>query len=386
MEQKFQILIVDDDVELASNLQDILEAKGYSTAVANDGQTALSHCREKVLDLALIDIRLPDTYGVKLVGRFSKLSPRTEFIIMTGYASLETAIESVQQRRIIAYETKPLDVEHLLALIRQMIERKQAEQKLLEYQELDKMKSDLLSIVSHELRTPLAVIKGYSTMLVDYDKRLSLSEKRADLMSIDRATDGLIELVDHLLDMSRLDSGLLRLKKSSTSILKLVQKTIAEAQLRHPEHTVMSAVTKRLPRVNIDAQRIRQVLDNIIENAAKHSREGTKVMVEAKRVGSELQISIADQGRGIPTEELEKVFDRMYRIEQRVAPKVGDTGLGLGLAISKRLVEAHGGRIWVESEVGRGSTFFFNLPLDTGKGGNHHNEEKSKKEHTGHRR
>jgi len=386
MKQKFQILIVDDDVELASNLQDILEAEGHSTAVANDGQTALSHCREKVLDLALIDIRLPDMSGVELVGRFSKLSPRTEFIIITGYASLETAIESVQQRRIIAYETKPLDVEHLLALIRQIIERKQAEQKLLEYQELDKMKSDLLSIVSHELRTPLAVIKGYSTMLVDYDKRLSLSEKRADLMSIDRATDGLIELVNHLLDMSRLDSGLLRLKRSSTSILKLVQKTIAEAQLRHPEHTVMSAVTKRLPRVNVDAQRIRQVLDNIIDNVAKHSREGTKVMVEAKRVGSELQISIADQGRGIPTEELEKVFDRMYRIEQRVDPKVGDAGLGLGLAISKRLVEAHGGRIWVESEVGRGSTFFFNLPLDTGKGGNHRNEEKSKKEHTGHRR
>ena len=174
--------------------------------------------------------------------------------------------------------------------------------------------------------------------------------------------------------------------ETSTSILKLVQKTIAEAQLRHPEHTVMSAVTKRLPRVNVDAQRIRQVLDNIIENAAKHSREGTKVMVEAKRVGSELQISIADQGRGIPTEELEKVFDRMYRIEQRVDPKVGDAGLGLGLAISKRLVEAHGGRIWVESELGRGSTFFFPLPLDTGKGGNHHNEGKSKKEHTGHRR
>ncbi len=375
MEKRFEILIVDDDVGLASNLQDILEAEGYSTAVAHDGHTALSLCQNKVFALALIDIKLPDIPGVDLVETFTKLSPGTESIIMTGYASLETAIKAVGQKKIIAYETKPLNMEHLTALIRQVTERKQAEQKVIEYQELDKMKGDLLSIVSHELRTPLAVIKGYSTMLVEYDKRLSLSEKRANLISIDRAADGLTELVEHLLDMSRLDTGLLRLERSSTSILKLIRKVVAEARLRSPKHSVVLVGRKRLPRMNIDARRIRQVLNSIIDNAIKYSNKGTKVVIEARQVRPELVISITDQGRGIPTEELGNVFDRMYRIEQRVNPKVGDMGLGLGLAISKGLVEAHGGRIWVDSKVGRGSAFFFSLPLDTEEGSSHHNEE-----------
>ena len=115
--------------------------------------------------------------------------------------------------------------------------------------------------------------------------------------------------------------------------------------------------------VNIDAKRIRQVLDNLIDNAIKYSVEGTEVLISARRVRGWLVISIADQGPGIPSNELTKIFDRMYRIEQRLTS--GVDGIGLGLSICRRLVEAHGGRIWAESEVGKGSTFRFTLPLKT---------------------
>ncbi len=148
---------------------------------------------------------------------------------------------------------------------------------------------------------------------------------------------------------------------------------MAEAQLRAHEHNIVSHGRNKLPRLNIDAKRIREVLDNLIDNAVKYSGQGTEVMVSARRTRQKLLISVADQGIGIPSDELEKVFDRMYRIEQRLAPQTG--GIGLGLPICKGLVKAHGGRIWVESEVGKGSTFYFTLPIKTKAGRQNHGKD-----------
>jgi K+-sensing histidine kinase KdpD len=374
MELKSGILIVDDDVALASNLQDVLEVEGYTTAVAYDGQTALSLCREKAFDLALVDIMLPDMSGTKLIAKLYELSSATVYVVITGYASMDSAIEAVKQRSIVAYETKPINMERLLSLIRQVVERKQLEEKARQLEalrELDQLRRQLLATVSHELRTPLASIKGYSTMLLDYDARLEHDEKREYLESIDKATIRLTELVDNLLDMSRLEAGLLKLEKAPISISKLLRETVTEAQVWAPDHRIVLEVTKKLPRVSIDAKRIRQVLDNLIDNASKYSGQGTEILVSTKQVGQELMLSVADQGIGIPAEELPRVFDPMYRIRQRLTPEAG--GAGLGLTICKGLVEAHGGRIWMESEEGKGSTCFFTLPLDTKE--DHHGEE-----------
>ena len=240
-------------------------------------------------------------------------------------------------------------------------ELKHLEKEMIEYRTLNKFKTDLLSTVSHELRTPLSIIKGYSTLLLNYDQKLSLQEKLEYLRSTDSATDRLIDLVDRLLDMSRLDAGLLKLVKTEISILKLIRVSAAEAQLRAPGYQVIAKVGRKPPRVTADARRIRQVLDNLIDNACKYSAQGTEITISARRKGKYLLASVADQGYGIPAKELQKVFNRMYRIEKRLINKAG--GMGLGLAICKGLIEAHGGRIWAESEEGKGSTFFFTLPL-----------------------
>ncbi len=242
-------------------------------------------------------------------------------------------------------------------------ELKQLEEEMIKYEELNKLKNNLLSTVSHELRTPLATIKGYSTMLLDYNRRLKKDEKRQYLQSVDSATDRLTELIDHLLDMSRLDAGLLKLEKAPAKIASLLEKTVAEGQLRHPRHTIVLDARRKIPLVNIDVRRIRQVLDNLIDNACKYSEEETEVVVSAQMTNRELIISVADQGMGIAAEELERVFDHMYRVEQRLTTRAG--GMGLGLGICKGLVEAHGGRIWVESEEGKGSIFFFTIPVKT---------------------
>jgi len=244
------------------------------------------------------------------------------------------------------------------------IERKQAEEKARELallKKLDQMRTNLLANVSHELRTPLATIKGYSTMILDYDKRLRPDEKREYLKSIDRASDRLTSLVDSLLDMSRLEAGLLRLETTLTDISTLIQEAVAEGRIRAPKHNIVADVETGLPRIVVDAKRIQQIIDNLLDNACKYSGEGTEVMVSAQRGTQELIISVSDQGTGIPVESLDKVFTQMYSTMQRMAGK--KVGLGLGLPISKGLVEAHGGRIWLESEQEKGTRCSFTLPL-----------------------
>jgi len=355
------VLIVDDDLDLASNLRDVLGTAGYCTVLAADGQKAVNLCHQKVFDLGLIDIMLPDMPGVKLVERLAEISPAMEYIIITGYASFETAVEAVKHKNIVAYETKPLNFSRFLALVRQVTERKRMERKIVEYEGLNKLKTNILSMVSHELRTPLATIKGYSTMLLDYDDRLGHDEKLTHLVSIDRATDRLTELVEHLLDMSRLDAGLLKINKQPTSIAKLLRQAVTMGRARAPQYSITCTVEKKLPRVNVDARRIRQVLDNLIDNAVKYSEEGGNIVLEAQCVGEELRVSVSDEGVGVPVEERDRVFDRMYHLEERLSQ--GGGGLGLGLAVCKGLVEAHGGRIWIEDNDGKGSKFVFTSPL-----------------------
>jgi two-component system sensor histidine kinase KdpD len=158
-----------------------------------------------------------------------------------------------------------------------------------------------------------------------------------------------------------MDAGLMRLDKTSNDISKTVEEAVADAGLTAPSAQITLHLGSGLPMVDIDARRIRQVLDNLIDNAIKYSDGTSNIVVTVKKDGSELCISVADKGVGIPPDDLGRIFDRMYRAEQRLSH--GSKGLGLGLSVCKGMVEAHGGRIWVDSVVGAGSTFHFTFPL-----------------------
>jgi signal transduction histidine kinase len=198
-------------------------------------------------------------------------------------------------------------------------------------------------------------------MMVDYFSRLDPGEQKEYLKSIDSATERLAKLVNNLLESSRMEAGLLKLEKSPTLISRIIREAADEARIRDERHRIVTRLEKGLPKINIDAKRIRQVLDNLIDNAVKYSPVDTKVQISARFDGSGLTVSVADEGPGISGPELSRVFDRMYRIEQRLSS--GADGIGLGLYICRRFIDVHGGKIWVESEGNKGSIFYFTLPV-----------------------
>ncbi|MGD1118812.1 MAG: PAS domain S-box protein [Dehalococcoidales bacterium] len=249
----------------------------------------------------------------------------------------------------------------MIGTVEDTTERMRMEKRLSKYEELEKLKGELLAKVSHQLRTPLATIKGCSSLMLDYDLRLTDAEKRGYLQTIDNVTDQLTDLVSQLLDVSHLKAGMLKLKKESADIINLLEETIAEARLRATEHEIVNDLETWLPPMNIDIPRIKQVIENLIDNACKYSKDGTKIVISARKSGRKLLVSVADRGIGISEDDVEKVFNLMYRAEQ--VSSTNKPGLGLGLAICREIVEAHGGQIWVESQLGKGSIFYFSLPI-----------------------
>ncbi|MCL7451544.1 MAG: ATP-binding protein [Anaerolineae bacterium] len=227
--------------------------------------------------------------------------------------------------------------------------------------ELDEIKSRLLSTVSHELRTPLASIKGFATTLLREDVEWDETTRREFLSIIDEESDRLSELIGNLLDMSRIEAGELPVEPEPMDLVPMIQETAAEFQMMTRDHQFQLRLPPRASLVMADPRRTRQVLRNLVENAVKYSPGGGSICITAVPGEEMLVVSVADEGIGIESGQLAHVFDRFYQVDSASTRKVG--GSGLGLSISKAIVEAQEGAIWADSEPGVGSTFHFSLPL-----------------------
>lgn len=237
--------------------------------------------------------------------------------------------------------------------------------KVVAYRELDQMKSDLLSTVSHELRTPLGSIKGYASTLIEHDGKLQADERREFLEIIDSEADRLRELIENLLDLSRIEAGVMRIDPAPVQLGGVASEVVRKAQLAAPGHEFVLDWPED-PEIGADPRRVYQVLQNLVSNAVKYSPKGGCISVALVTSPRELTIVVSDEGLGIPSGELARVFDRFHRVGGDHARTIG--GTGLGLAICKALVEAHGGRIWAESEgPNRGSRFIFSLPRNAAR-------------------
>jgi signal transduction histidine kinase len=233
----------------------------------------------------------------------------------------------------------------------------------IELKKLDKLKTTFLNITSHELRTPITPMKGYIQMLLQRRMGVTTKDQKNALEVVLRNINRLDNLIQDILDISRLESKTMKFHLGKTDISGLVEETTATM---HPSATkkniiINAEVERDLSDIVIDRDRIKQVLLNLIDNAIKFSSKGGRIDVRVLKEKENILFEVQDFGRGIPKDKRNKVFDTFFQVDSSIDREVG--GVGLGLSIARGIVVAHGGRIWVESGERKGSIFRFTLPI-----------------------
>lgn len=402
-----RVLIVDDEESVAVTMQAILEMDGHQVTAASSVAEALGLVKAGEFDLVLSDLRLDDGDGIQIVAETKRSSPETICIILTGYASLDSAVKAMREGAY-DYLVKPCDVEELRLTVSRGLERRRLGQQLRDrvaeletanatidalnrdlqrrvdeataelrgqyerLQELDRLKTQFMSVASHELKTPVTAMSGFlQVALRRIRKRLEAGPPDAgswaaeqntvaeQLVIVQRQTGKLARLIDELLDVSRIQSGRVEFNHQEMDLTQLVREVAERMQTTTSGHTIR--VQEGGPvLIEADRDHLEQVLNNLIGNAVKYSPDGGTVTVAAGTEDQDAVLSVSDKGIGIPEEELGSVFGLFYRSPDRRARDVG--GMGLGLYISKEIVDRHGGRIWAESTHGKGTTFHVRLP------------------------
>jgi len=227
-------------------------------------------------------------------------------------------------------------------------------------QESDRLKDEMVQNVSHELRTPLTFVKGYVELLLAGEAGPLTDDQKEHLRVVIEKTDVVTRLVSDIMFLQQADR--LPGKKQPVSLIKLARRALkgCAATAEQARLALVEDFPDELPPVGGDEGRLLQVFDNLLGNAIKFSSEGGRVTVAIKDLGPVAQVSVSDQGIGIPKDQQERVFERFYQVDGSARRRFG--GTGLGLTIVKRIVEAHGGKVWVESEPGKGSAFYFTVP------------------------
>lgn len=377
-----RILVVDDEKEIREFLNKALSRLGgYQVELAESGEEALQKLEKERFDLVLTDLKMPKMDGLQLITEIAKSKPETLTMMMTGHGTIDSALEAMKQGAS-DYLMKPLNLDELLLRIRKVLEEKQRFVRLKDFvnqlekanQELrriDAMKSEFVSVASHELRTPLAAIKN-AVQLILMGKTGEINENQAKFLSMaDRNINRLTNILNNLLNLSRIESGKIELKFKNLSLKEVIEWTVSSLRPHAGAKSIQIqvAVPEALPSVYGDQEKIEQILTNLIGNAIKFTPEGGEISVSAKphvkdKMGNLVEmiaVSVKDTGIGIPSDHLEAIFEKFHQVENSLHRSV--SGTGLGLAITKGLVEAHQGKIWAESEIGKGSTFTFTLPV-----------------------
>jgi len=364
------ILVVEDDATMAEGICDTLELAGYEVMLAANGREALERLAQRKPDLILSDIMMGEMDGYEFCQAVQSEPAWVDipFVFLTAKRRPDD-IRRGKQLGVDDYLTKPFLPEDLLVVVQAKIERAQVRQAVARA-EITTLKDELAMVIAHELRTPLTYIRGYLELMAHDHDTLTEEVLTTYLRGIKVGSDRLGRVVQDVLTWLAIRSGkaahdyqsLARADEQLPALLHLVVAGSAEiAQERGVE--LVPEIAPSLPPVRVCRKQIEEVLRRLLDNAIKFSpAESGVVRVVALETPEGVQVSVQDHGVGIPAHQLPHIFEPLFQVNRA---QYEQQGTGLGLAIARAYVELHGGRIWVESEPGQGSTFYFMLPEAT---------------------
>jgi two-component system sensor histidine kinase/response regulator len=357
------IIVVDDNPNNLKLLEGMLHNSGFAVRLFPRGELALTAASVNPPDLILLDIMMPVMDGYAVCAKL-KADPLLADIPVIFLSALNDTSDKVKafQAGGVDYISKPFQIEEVRARIETHLEIKRQRRLLQEnfekLQQLEKLRDNLVHMIVHDMRSPLTIINGMHEILEKFDGTNLSPDGLKRLQSANKRTEELIALVNSLLDISKLESGNMKLNIVNFDVVTLIKSITSNMADAFIEHTISLVLPESTELIFGDQSLISRVVQNLLNNAIKYSPKGTEIRVSIQLSDNEVRIVIEDHGAGIIPEYQAKIFDKFFQIGHN------KNSSGLGLTFCKLAVEAHGGKIGVESEVGQGSKFWFDLPKE----------------------
>jgi two-component system, sensor histidine kinase and response regulator len=360
IEKNYHVLAVDDILENLQVLGSLLRESGVKFAFATSGKQALNSVASKLPDLILLDINMPEMDGFEVCEKL-KSNPQTAevpVIFLTAKTEAEDIVKGFQLGGV-DYITKPFKKEELLTRVKMHIKMKRTEHEL---RELLKMRDRLFSIIGHDLRGPLGTLMMRMETFIDDDYDMDESAIKNNMQKLVDLTKRVYSLLDNLLSWARSQQQQVSFEPSLANLKKLIDDNIKVLESTAKNKSInITYIPDENENAFFDKNSISTVIRNILSNAIKFTREGGEIKITTKRLENTLQVSISDSGVGIPSE----VIDDLFKPDKIVTTRgtSDEKGTGLGLKLCKDFIDKNSGKIWVESEIGKGATFHFTIPV-----------------------
>ncbi|TAE32430.1 MAG: hybrid sensor histidine kinase/response regulator [Candidatus Kapaibacterium sp.] len=366
---KRRLLIVDDEQMLLFVLSDIFK-NIYDLKTADSGETALTLIAEDWQpEVIIADQRMTGMSGAQFLAKSIALSPKAVRVILTGYTDVQDIIDSINLGNVYRFLTKPWQRDELLEAVRLCFEHydvttRNAElaASLQKVRELSEEKDELLGIVAHDLKNPLQAIREFAELCND-DPEMELAMRQSMLSSIVRTSNRMFAIIRNLLDINALERGAIQFMPVSIPLSTVLDHVVNTYRARaEAKNITLHYASSKTARLYADESWTIQVFDNLISNAVKYSPHGKNIFVSIAENASNtaLRVEIRDEGPGISETDMKKLFGKFARLSAQPTGKEDSTGLGL--SIVKKIVEGMNGKVWCESELGKGASFFAELP------------------------
>jgi signal transduction histidine kinase len=360
MDSQYRILIIDDEEIVLDSCKQILKGSGHKIATAPNGTLGLNLLTEFQPDLIYVDLKMPGISGLDVIGKVHELDPTIVTIVITGFATVSSAVEAMKKG---AYDflPKPFTPDEFRLITQRGLDRRRLTLETIALKrEKEMLREQFAAIVAHELKSPLSAVQQNLFFLMDELSGQITDEQTQKFERMKIKINDLIQMIHTWLRVLSVDVNKIKENFKATEVKSIVSKSLESVQPHaiRKDIELSCSIKEPLGCVNGDEGTLAEVVVNILGNAIKFSRTGGQVSLHAEKVGDEIQISVTDHGIGIAKEDLPYIFNDFYA---KRSDQTAEQSSGLGLAIARRIVEAHGGSVSVDSELGKGSTFVIHL-------------------------